>query len=359
MRICGPQAASSSRVLTVPGRKPVSIASRLAVASTMPAAPSVWPVKPLVELACVRAGKRRATSAASTSSFFALAVPCRLMWSTCAGVDAGARQRVVEGALGAEPFGVRRRHVVRIARFAVAEQLRRAALAGRVRVRASAKPAASPMLMPSRCASKGRHGRGRNELQGVEAEQDAAAQRVDAADDGRVDQAQAQHPLGGGEHLGARRAGGRDRHARALQVERFVHEVGERMRRVHERVAIARRKATVGVERAIGVFGGADARGRGAEDHRDARRAVALARGQGGVDEAVGDEAEPGEPVVAAVPALRAPSATAPIRARRHGRSRSASGVDAEVVRPQRASPGPHGRKQRLPCRRPAAVVVV
>jgi hypothetical protein len=45
----------------------------------MPAAPSVWPVKPLVELARVVAGNRSATAAASTSSFFAVAVPCRLM----------------------------------------------------------------------------------------------------------------------------------------------------------------------------------------------------------------------------------------------------------------------------------------
>ena len=81
-----------------------------------------------------------------------------------------------------------------------------------------------------------------------------------------------------------------------------LHEVGERMRRVDPRVAVVGRESAVDVERAIGVFGRADARGRGAEDDRDARRAVALARGMDGVDEAVGLQAEPGQPVVAAIP---------------------------------------------------------
>ena len=40
-------------------------------------------------------------------------------------VDAGARERVVEGALGAEALGMRRRHVMRVARLAVAEQAQR------------------------------------------------------------------------------------------------------------------------------------------------------------------------------------------------------------------------------------------
>ena len=62
-RICGPQAGSSVCALSVPGSKPCSSASRLIAASTMPAAPSVWPVQPLVELASVRAGNSSATSA--------------------------------------------------------------------------------------------------------------------------------------------------------------------------------------------------------------------------------------------------------------------------------------------------------
>ena len=111
-----------------------------------------------------------------------------------AGVDAGARERVVERALGAEAFGMRRRHVVRVARFAVAEQRtdrrrRRRALeqreAGRL---ADADAAALGVERPARL--------GRDELERVEAEQDAAAQRVDAADDRRVGEAEANQPLG-------------------------------------------------------------------------------------------------------------------------------------------------------------------
>src|SRR6185437_875682 len=76
---CAPQTGSGVSPPRLPGTRSCSIACSAMVASTMPAAPSVWPVKPLVELARVVAGKARATSAASTSSFFWLAVPCRLM----------------------------------------------------------------------------------------------------------------------------------------------------------------------------------------------------------------------------------------------------------------------------------------
>ena len=70
--------------------------------------------------------------------------------------EAGARQRIVERALGAQALGVRRRHVVRVARLAVAQQL----AAGPAPRSSSAKPAASPRLMPLRSASKGRQGSG-------------------------------------------------------------------------------------------------------------------------------------------------------------------------------------------------------
>ncbi len=59
----------------------------------------------------------------------------------------------------------------------------------------------------------------------------------------------------------------------------------------------------VGVELGVGQLGLADARGRGAEDQRDARRAMAPARRGHRLEEAVGLQAEPGQPVVAAVPA--------------------------------------------------------
>ena len=261
-------------------------------------------------------------------------------------VDAGAGQGVVERALGAEAFGMRRRHVMRVAGFAVAEQGE--AVAGRRRRRAFEQGEAGRFADADAVALGVERpaGIGRDQLQGVEAEQDAAAQGVDAADDRRVGQAEPEHPLGAGEHLGARRAGGRDGDARPFEAERLLDEAGQRMRRVHERVAVARRKAAFAVERAVRVFGGADARGRGAEHERDPGRAVALARRMGGVDEVVGGEAEPGEPVVAAIPvgqrlgqALRLDAGDAADPGGKRART--------EVVGAQRRLAGAQGREQR------------
>jgi len=75
-----PRPPSASRRARRPATARVAGAARCTSrrqrpASTMPAAPSVWPVKPLVELACVVPGKRCDTRAPSTSSFLVLAVP--------------------------------------------------------------------------------------------------------------------------------------------------------------------------------------------------------------------------------------------------------------------------------------------
>ena len=93
----------------------------------MPAAPSVWPVKPLVELACVR--RREAARDQRRLDLVVLRARRAVQVDVVdrVGVEAGARERVVERALGAEAFGMRRRHVVRVARFAVAEQVERRA----------------------------------------------------------------------------------------------------------------------------------------------------------------------------------------------------------------------------------------
>ena len=105
MRICGPHAASRTRVLTVPGQE--AVLDREQARRRLDDARRAERVAgdSLGRAGVGRAGKRRATSAASTSSFLALAVPCRLMWSIAVGVDAGAGQRVVERALGAEALG--------------------------------------------------------------------------------------------------------------------------------------------------------------------------------------------------------------------------------------------------------------
>ena len=144
----------------------------------------------------------------------------------------------------------------------------------------SAKPAASPMLMPLRSASNGRQGSGETSCERVEAEQHAAAQRVDAADHRRVDQAEADQPLGRREHLGARRAGGRDRDARPFEAERLLHEASASECGVWTSgLRLVGREGAVASRRAVGGFGRADARGRGAEDSAMRAGAVALARG--------------------------------------------------------------------------------
>ena len=157
--------------------------------------------------------------------------------------------------------------------------------------------------MPLRATSNGRHGRSRDERQRVEAEQHAAAQRVDAADDRGIGEAESQQPLGVREHFGARGAGGRDRDARPVEREGLGEKCAERMWHVHARAPEVRREPAVGAEARVGLLGGADARGGGADDERDARGAVARARRRDRVQEAVGPRPEPGEPVVAAVPA--------------------------------------------------------
>ena len=334
MRTCGPQAASRTRVLAMPGRRPLldreqgggglddaGRAERVAGDS----------------LGRARVRRRREPARDERGLDLVVlrarrAVQVDVVDRT--GIDAGAGERVVERALGAEALGMRRRHVMRVARLAVAEQAKRGLAvvaleqgeAGRL---ADADAAALGVERPARL--------GRDELQGVEAEQDAAAKRVDAADDRRVDQAQAKHPLGAGEHLRARRARRRDRHARTFEIERLAHEGGERMRRVDQRVAVVGGEGAARVEVAVGVLGRADARRRRAQHDRDARRAVALARGMDGVDEAVALQAQPGEPVVAALPGgegLRQRRRFEAVDAADPGRQRRR----AEVVRRQRAA---------------------
>ena len=67
------------RVLRLRGMKPCSIASSEIAASTMPAAPSVCPVQPFVELQGVRVPNSAVTAVSSDESFAGVAVPCRLM----------------------------------------------------------------------------------------------------------------------------------------------------------------------------------------------------------------------------------------------------------------------------------------
>src|SRR5690606_13503206 len=77
-RTCAPQAGSRALLFRVPGSSPCSSASSANTDSTMPAAPRVCPVQPLVELACSARGNTAATARASTASLAGVAVPCRL-----------------------------------------------------------------------------------------------------------------------------------------------------------------------------------------------------------------------------------------------------------------------------------------
>ena len=162
---------------------------------------------------------------------------------------------------------MRRRHVVRVARFAVAEQPR---AARRLSRSSSAKPAASPRLMPLRSASNGRHGSGdtsSSELKpnstlphSVSTPPTIAA----SARPRRISRSACANTLALDEQAVETVT------LRPVEAERLLHEIAERMRRVNDRAAQVRGIAPVGVEPPVGLFGGADARGRGAEHDRDA-----------------------------------------------------------------------------------------
>ena len=191
-------------------------------------------------------------------------------------------------------------HVVRVAGLAVADQPWRVGRhAGAFQQRETGGLADRDAVARGveRAARFGRH-----QLQRVKAEQHAVAQGVDAADHRRVDQAQADHPFGVGEHLGAGRAGGGNRQARALEFQRGGDEGGQRVRRVDRRAQHVVGEAAVGIEPAIGFLGGADAGSGRAQQQRHAAGAVARACGAHAFEEAVLVQAQPGQPVVAAIP---------------------------------------------------------
>src|SRR5690606_1648295 len=68
-RICGPQPGSGVVLLSVPGSRPSRSAISANTDSTMPAAPRVCPVQPLLEPACRLSGNNAATARASIASF--------------------------------------------------------------------------------------------------------------------------------------------------------------------------------------------------------------------------------------------------------------------------------------------------
>ena len=108
-----------------------------------------------------------------------------------------------------------------------------------------------------------------------------------------------------------------------------------------------RRELTVGTEARVGLLGGADARGRGADDERAARGAMTRARRRDRIEEPVRLRAEPGEPVVAAVPARvqsRQPRRLDAVDPSDPGSER----LRREVVGPEAAALGRERRSERI-----------
>ena len=226
-----------------------------------------------------------------------------------AGVDAAARQRIAHRVLRAEALRVRRRHVVGVAGFAVAAQLQFAGAARDIGIDTFEHGEATGLAQRQadavgveRFARLGRH-----QLQCVEAEQHAAAQGIDAADQRRIDHAGLDQACGLREHLRARRARGGDGDARPAQAADALHEIAERMRGVHDRADQVGGEVRLAVgavfEARIGLFGGADARGRCADHHGHAIGAVVRHHRVQRVGDTVVLHGQPGEAIVAAVPA--------------------------------------------------------
>ncbi len=142
----------------------------------------------------------------------------------------------------------------------------------------------------------------RHQLQRVEAVERRVAEAVDAADHRGVGEPQADEALGEAEHLGARGAGGGDRHRRPGEAQHAAHELRGRIEVVHGVVAKRRRQAAGGgIAVLVGELRGEDSRGAGAEEDGDARAAQPGARGRDGRHEIVLLQREQGEPVVAAI----------------------------------------------------------
>ncbi|CCF97238.1 hypothetical protein RSK60_1940007 [Ralstonia solanacearum K60] len=222
-----------------------------------------------------------------------------------AGCDAGRGQRLLHGQARAQALRVRRRHMVRVARFADAEQqdgIVAQCLHGPV-IGAFEQDESRGFADRDAVA---RHVERlawlpRQQFERVEAVQRGQAQRVHAAHDRRIDQAGFEHAPRRAEDLGAGRAGRRDRHRRAAQPAIGAHEGGGCVGAVRLRVVeIGGQGAGLRIAVLVGEFGLQDAGGAGAHEDADARGAMTCLRCLDMLGEAVLREADLREPVVAA-----------------------------------------------------------
>ena len=183
------------------------------------------------------------------------------------------------------------------------------------------------MLMPSRAASNGRQGVGDTSSSELKPNSTLSHNVSTPPTTAASTRPEPDQPLGRGEHLGARRAGGRHRLARAVQAQRLLHEHAERMRRVHRRCASpsGKRPSASSGRRHPRFRRCSRSRCRGSRRCAPGRSARARRPPR---PEAVGLQPEPGETVVAAIPVGERPAARSS-RAVRPGRSRSSAGRPA------------------------------
>ena len=171
---------------------------------------------------------------------------------------------------------MRRRHVIRIARFADAEQADRVVVgvAGRVAFEQPRTP--PPRRSRCRRVHIERPARPRREqFERVEAVERRETERIDAADHGRIDQTGFEHAPRRAEHLRARRTRRRHRHRRSAQPEVRAHEAGERIGIVRGRVVeVGGQRAGLRIAPLVGELGFENARRARAHEHADALRAV-------------------------------------------------------------------------------------
>ena len=87
-----------------------------------------------------------------------------------------------------------------------------------------------------------------------------------------------------------------------VESKRVLDEIADRVRSVNDRPPQILGIATIGIEPAVSLFAGADTRRRGSHDHRDTISTMAFASGERRVQESIRRQSTPGEPVVPAFP---------------------------------------------------------
>ena len=185
------------------------------IASSVAAAPMVWPRCALMEftgMARARGPSTRFSTSVSTRSFAGVPVPCALTRSTASGASPASARAAAHGELEPPPLRVRRRDVGAVGGARMAEEIPERPVPSargcvgtlqddQARALAEEEPASTPVERA--------HGVARQRAQDVEAALDEPAQRVRPARQDDVGLARAQEVGGQAEAGGPRRAGRR------------------------------------------------------------------------------------------------------------------------------------------------------